>query len=435
MNFIPTCLRVSCVVLLLLVSSCGGKGGSAPPPVGGITVTPGNGSVTLTWNATPGVQYWFMYAQTANPIDIKTPPPGKQWVYQNVGGGNLTSPYVLTGLTNGLTYSFAMNGRTDGGPGGDQTASVSAVPRMAGGVGTWTVNNTLLTGDLLGASAGIASDTLTYNVAVGSAGAYRSADGGLTWETAGATPPVNLRAVTYATLNGVSKFFAVGNGGGANKIYSSTDLQNWLPATGNVPTGTGLNALGFDATNFNLVAVGNNGQVLATLNGDEWASQASAGSATLNGVVYANGLWVAVSQDGKVYTTTNIGTAWSAAATTSGSTVLNGVAATPSNAFIAVGASGKVLTSANGTVWTESLVSPANNLYAVTADGAQYMVVGTSAVNGTSGAFTSPGPDANQNWIWTAQTTGQSTNDWRAVFGTASGYVAVGLGGVNAVSK
>jgi hypothetical protein len=432
MNFIPTCLRVSCVVLLLLVSSCGGKGSSAPPPAGGITVTPGNGSVTLTWNATPGVQYWFMYAQTANPIDIKTPPPGKQWVYQNVGGGNLTSPYVLTGLTNGLTYSFAMNARTDGGPGGDQTASVSAVPRMAGGVGSWTVSDTRLTGDVLGASAGIASDTLTYNVAVGSAGAYRSVDGGLTWLPAGVSPPVNLRAVTYATVNSVNKFFAVGNDGGANKIYSSTDLQTWYPAT-TVPAGTGLNALGFDGVN--LVAVGNSGQVLASPNGDVWATQASAGSSTLRGVVYANNLWVTVSQNGEVFTSSNIGSAWSLAATTLGNSALNGVAVTPGYAFIAVGASGKVLTWSGGSSWTENTVTPANDLYAVTADGAQYMAVGLSGVDGTAGAFTSPGPDVNQLWTWTAQSTGVSTNAWRAVYGSASAYVAVGLGGVTATSK
>ena len=432
MNFISSCLRAACVVMLvLLVSSCGGKGSSAPPPVGGITVVPGNGSATVTWNAAPGVQYWLMLAPTSGPIDIKNPPSGYQW--RTV---NLTSPYVVTGLTNGVTYSFAMNARTDGGPGGDQTPSMATVPRMAGGPTSWTVISPTLSGDLYGAATGTASDTSMYNVAVGSAGVFRKIDGDATsaWAPAGASPPSNLRAVTYATVSGVSKFFAVGDdgAGGANKIYSSANLQDWSPAT-TVPGGTGLNAVGFDGAS--LVAVGNNGQVLASVTGDVWAPQASAGASSLRGVVYANGLWVTVSQDGKVYTSSNIGSAWSLAATTSGATPLNGVAVTPSYAFVAVGASGKVLTSPTGSVWTETLVSPAKDLYAVTADGAQYMVVGNSAVDGSAGAFTSPGPDANQLWTWTPQTIGAAQYTWRAVYGSASSYVAVGLGGVSATSK
>jgi hypothetical protein len=54
---------------------------------------------------------------------MKSPPGNHAWFTTGVA-----SPLMISGLTNGVTYSFAMNGRISGGPGGAQTPSVSATP-------------------------------------------------------------------------------------------------------------------------------------------------------------------------------------------------------------------------------------------------------------------------------------------------------------------
>ncbi len=124
-----TSLRLSITALFLaaFLAACGGgSGSSAPPPTGGITATAEDGQVTITWTADAGVDYWLMYAATATAIDMKNPPGNHVWI-----NSGMTSPYVVSGLINGVTYSFAMDGRISGGPGGAQTPSVSATPSAA----------------------------------------------------------------------------------------------------------------------------------------------------------------------------------------------------------------------------------------------------------------------------------------------------------------
>lgn len=119
-------LKITAFFLAAFLAACGGGGSSAQPPTGGITATAGDGQVTITWTADAGVDYWLMYAATASAINMKSPPGNHAWITSNV-----TSPLVISGLTNGVTYSFAMDGRISGGPGGAQTPSVSATPAAA----------------------------------------------------------------------------------------------------------------------------------------------------------------------------------------------------------------------------------------------------------------------------------------------------------------
>ena len=104
-------------LVILLVAACGGSGDKAAPPSGGMTVTPGDGKVTVTWNADPNVKYWLFYAPGSkiSTTDFITIPGAKALM-------NVSSPYVLTGLVNNYPYTFAMNGRTGDGPGGAGTA-------------------------------------------------------------------------------------------------------------------------------------------------------------------------------------------------------------------------------------------------------------------------------------------------------------------------
>jgi hypothetical protein len=63
MSFHSMRLAFAAVLIGLLVCGCGGTGSPAPPPAGGITVTPGDGQVTITWIPDPGVTYWLFFAQ------------------------------------------------------------------------------------------------------------------------------------------------------------------------------------------------------------------------------------------------------------------------------------------------------------------------------------------------------------------------------------
>jgi len=119
-------MLLAAILTGLLVAACGSSGNSADPPAQ-VDLVAGDGFITVTWTMAPGVDYWIFYANspsisTSNWTDI----PGSKSVIGAV------SPFVATGLVNGAVYSFTINGRTNGGPGGEGSPSVSAIPRPAG---------------------------------------------------------------------------------------------------------------------------------------------------------------------------------------------------------------------------------------------------------------------------------------------------------------
>ncbi len=401
--------------LALVLTACGGGAGSSASAPGGFTVTPGNGQAIISFTSSPGVQYWLMYAPTATPIDIKNPPSNHAWVT------NMTSPYVVYGLTNGVTYSFAMNGRTSGGPGGAQTASVSVVPKAAGT--TWIAGTaTLGSVDMRGVAYGTASDSTVNYLAVGAGGAlYKGPEGvsqsltGMVWSKVAQTPAVDFRAATYT----LSKFIAVGaaTGGSASNVFYSADMATWTAAT--TPGNTALNALaGNGAT---VVAVGDGGKVFYSTDAVTWnAANALPAAATPNlyGVAYSSGTasWVAVGAGGVLFTSTDA-INWTAGISNAGSNNLRSVTATSTGVFVAVGDGGTV---ASGTAasavtgWTVQTLG--STLYAVSTDSVQFVTVGLGGKVYTSVDGT----------LWSAATSTTTTNDLFAVVGSASKYVAVG---------
>lgn len=405
-------LSAAAVGLALIVSGCGGGAGSSAAPPTGFTVTPGNGQVVITWQGSAGVDYWLMYAATASAIDMKNPPAGRVWVT------SLSSPYVVSGLTNGVSYAFAMNGRSSGGPGGAQTASQSAIPHAAGR--NWTAG-TGAAGSLNGLTYGTSgADNLAYLVAVGDTGAiYKAADGvsqsiaGYTWNAVTTGPVLDFKAATY----GYSRYVAVGSGS-SNNITSSTDLSTWTPATYTAGTSAaGLNAVASNGAT--LVAVGNSGTIFYSTNALNWTAASVPGTVTSNllGVAYssANGLWVAVGAGGAVLTSSDAGVSWSAVTSPAGGNALNSVAVTSGNVFVAVGAGGVVVRSTDGANWALQTPGPATTLYAVSTDSTQFIAVGAGGQ-----AYTSLDGIA-----WTAAITG-TTADLKGVLGSSSKYVAVG---------
>ncbi|MCX8522140.1 MAG: hypothetical protein ORN28_11480 [Rhodoferax sp.] len=407
-----------CLALCLALVACGGSGSKADAPAGGIQVVAGNGQVTVTWQESPGVDYWLAYAQTATPLNIGNLPANHLWQL------NIHSPFVLTGLSNGLPYSFALNARRDGGPGGAQTPSQSATPRYAGISGSWTAGTALGNSDLR---------ALTYDgghwIAVGDGGLiYKSADGA-TWTPvpSPATGSNNLRAVLYvnATIGYVLS--------DANKnLYRGTDLAN-LTANPINPS-SNINALATDGST--MVAVGDGGTIQTSTDGSNWTNASikmpPASSVSFRSVATSNGSWVAVGDAGAIYVSTDSGTTWTAPSNYS--PVASGAfrcVAGIGSMFVAVGDAGAVVSSKDGISWTAATMPTlpstpfaSSNLYAVNAASGQFLAVGEAGA-----AFTSP-----DLVTWTPQPTGLGTTPY-ALAGSPSAYYAVGMAGSNAVSK
>lgn len=401
---------LAALMVAMLVSACGGSGGSAAPaPVGGISVAAGDGNATITWTAVPGVKYWLFYAPSAtlSTTDWITVPGSRAIL-------GVTSPYVVTGLANGLNYSFTVNGRNGDGPGGPGSPTVTIVPRPAGG--TWTAGTTLGANTMRSITYGTASDLLGYYLAVGDAGStYRSTDG-LTWSGLPAAASTDMRAALYA----LGKFIVVGING---SIRYGTDMYNWTTATSN--TAETLNAL---ASNGALaVAVGNNGTLRTSSDGITWASGTVPTTQNLYSVSYsASGVWLAVGAGGTVMTSPDA-TNWTLV--NSGTTAdLNAVAVQSytSYTFIAAGNGGTLITSTDGgATWVGQASGSSANLLAISAAPNQVLVTGNGGTVLTSASGTT---------AWATRTSGTSAN-LHAVISGFSQYVAVGQSGTNINSR
>jgi photosystem II stability/assembly factor-like uncharacterized protein len=404
-------LPVAAIACAALLSGCYGHGEPADPPVGGITATPGDQLVTLTWTPDSGVEYWLYWGpgtsvDVLHPISIKL---------------NVQPPYVIGGLTNGTVYAFTITGRKDGGPGGSPAPVATATPRPDGFV--WTVGGPAGTADLKGVAYGAVYD------AVGNGGAFFQSTDGITWTA----PTGNWAAM--AGVNNVNDviftaagFVAVGDAG---LILFTADNTNWTAGTYATPpvAASNLNALATNGSR--LVAVGDGGAIYySDNNAATWtAAAAPAGTGNLYGIAWAStGNWVAVGAAGTIITSAD-GATWAPATsvTPAITTDLRSVSGLISTGiYAAVGVGGETARSTDGVNWTTQVIAP-NDLLAVAGS-----VGGTGlfvAVGRAGVAFTS-----FDGITWTARTTG-TASDLLAVVNGGGQFVAVGQAGTTAYSR
>ena len=424
----------------LLLSACGGGGDPAPAPTG-LTVTPAESSVSVSWDVSSGVEYWLFYGPTSiAPTDVSSM---AGWI--GLPGGNVildlsTSPRVITGLVNGTDYAFTANGRTDGGPGGPGATPLIAKPRLAGA--TWTAGTAITS---VPALRGVAHRATVATTATASASTYLAGGvGGAMFSSKDGTSWTSISPVTSNTLNGASYGGgAYKLGGDAGVVLTSSDAVAWNARSSG--TSNNLHAVAHNPSGMS-VAVGAAGTIIYSRDSTAWAAANYSGTAP-TGHLYAvthssfnvgsntAGTWVAVGAGGTMLQSAD-GVNWKTV--NSGITVdLRGIAsgitkaATPTSpgsvtTFVAVGASGTLFSSTDGVAWTPQAVPVAGiNLNAVTY-GTQFIAAGAGGniFHSTDGT------------LWTsAVVTPGLTNDLFAVVRGTLAYSAVGASGTNLFAK
>ncbi len=399
------------VLLTAVLTSCGG--GSAAPAPTGLAVAVTESSATVSWNMVEGVEYWLFYGPTSTmPTSVASM---SEWI--NAANARsvirVASPLVITGLSSSIPYSFSVNGRVDGGPGGPGATPVVATARPAGA--SWTVGTSIAAGaaDLRALAFG------GRFVAGGVGGSLYSSTDGATW--AGVT------SGTSNTLNGGAFYATYTMVGDNGTVISSVDAATWTART----SGTTQNLHAIAANGFSLnVAVGANGTIITSADGVTWSAATSGTTRDLYAVNYSpynNGTWIAVGAGGTILKSAD-GITWAGVASNV-SADLRGVAngfssSTGTIVFSAVGAAGTVLSSADGSTWAAQTLPGGAQLNAVSA-GAQFIAVGSAGSIFTSGDALS----------WVAVSPAPTSGNLLAVARGVLRYAAVGAGGVNLLAQ
>ena len=90
---------------------------NAPSSPVNVTATPGNGAVTITWDASPGATSYNVYYSTQSGVTTAN----------GISLTGATSPFVISNLSNGTTYYFVVTAVSSGSE-SFESAQVSAVP-------------------------------------------------------------------------------------------------------------------------------------------------------------------------------------------------------------------------------------------------------------------------------------------------------------------
>ena len=276
-------------------------------------------------------------------------------------------------------------------------------------------------------------------VAVGQYGSsFRSIDNGTSWDNETCSFIDNdFNGVTYAN----NTFIAAGKN--SRILKSTNNASSW--EVYNAGTNYQFNGIAFGGSTFNVV--GASGYTYrSTNNGSSW-SRVSPPSTNLQngpngysyyynrnlyGVSFGNNTFVAVGDVGKIVRSTDNGANWSNVTTGRtgssgysyylgslyGTGTLRGVGF-GNGTFVAVGDSGKILTSTNnGSSWDNETAVNSNNLYGVSFGNSTFVAVGQ---NGTILRSTNNGAS------WSNSSPGGNTL-WAVTFGNNI-FMAVGTGG------
>ena len=405
------------VASLITLASCNWRTSPPADAPTGVTATPGDGLVLLSWDTQPDLTYWIFF-QPGSSVTAATP--------GSIVIRNAISPRPVGGLANGTQYAFVMNATHSDSEAGPASPVVVATPRLGGenwvsgpslttqtlraiafngsrlvvvgdaatifagdfnygnsnppGVSAWTPASSLPLGFTANLSAAVASGGF---LAVGRDGSTINSPDGLTWASGTQIPGAGINAVTVGTPSSLTTFVAVGDGG---VIFASIDgALTWIT----VPPITPNNLFGVSFINGQYVATGAAGTLLTSLDGRTWAAQTSNTGNALRGAAFAN------------------------------------TAAGPR--YVAVGDAGTVVTSPDAIAWAQIPSLFAENLNGVVFR-TRFVAVGQAPAGQSARvAFSDDGVS------WTVTSAGSS--DLTSIVSPPSMYLAVGAAGANAVSR
>ncbi len=416
MNFLAriTPSSITVVLIAILLTACFSQEDPPSTAPANVAVTEGSGLVVVDWDVIPGRTYWIFYNQGTNAsLDD----------FDRVVSG-ISPPYVLTGLLNDTQYAFTVTSSKGSSKVGPFSPVETATPRLLSPSVAWTVGTPLSGNDL----HSIAFSGSTY-VTVGDAATVFAAQyyypgvGGVDatgWRSA-TTLPVGLTANLNSVAYDGARFIALGNDG---SIIKSTDAEALLweavTAIAGAPT---MNVLAIGVGLY--VAVGDTGAIYTSSDSaTTWTARASGTASNLYGISYVNGTYVAVGASGTLLTSTDAVT-WTTQASMTGSN-LRGVTY-GANTYVAVGDNGAIVSSADATTWAVQTGPTAESFRAVSfGPDEQFIAVGTSSVN----AYSSTGADGS----WLSSTTNAGSIDLNAIAPNLL-YIAVGAAGANVSGK
>jgi len=444
---------------LFVLSGCAGKTDPPSDAPTGVTPTPGDGVILMSWNELPDLTYWIFYSQGGS---VSVGQPG------TIAIKNASSPRAVIGLANDLPYSLLMNATSNGSPAGPDSPTVTVTPRLAGNI--WTQGSVQGNQNL----NALAFNGLGRYVTVGDGTTIFWGDFnyghtnpvGVTVWSLPTTPPTSPVGSPLPPF--VTDFKAVINNGifvalGSNGFVATTgDGVTWTAAPNRVQNAgvTGLNGLAFGIVNGNAtyIAVGNNGQIYTTNDLNlEWTLVTSANTSNdLTSIAVLNGFFVItgsngtllISLDGQTWTPQNTPGLPPNTTLRSAAFMPNALGLPGAVSYAVVGDGGVIVTATSDEVqrdpnnpnlvlpgtWVTTLIPGAQNLQSVTVGGATALrflavgqggaaVFGDSAVNGV--------PVVPIQWSVATQ---PQTDDLSAVHFFLGQYLAVGPAGGNAVS-
>jgi len=410
--------RVLTTASLLALAGChlhSDPPGEAPS---GVVVTPGEGVVTVNWNRDPELTYWIFYQPGSSVAPAAT---GVPLIFDAV------PPRVVAGLANDTQYAFIMNATREDSKAGPSSPIVVKTPRLAGA--EWA------SGTALGTNLNGIAFNGSRLVVVGDSGTILAGDynytstnprGVTAW-----TPPTSLPAGFSATTNlsavifSGQQFVALGIDG---SILTSTDGLTWTSPSTISTGGANMNAIAFGTVSGagHYVVVGNGGNIFTSSDLVTWAQVANTGS-HLYSVSFLNGGFVATGASGTLLTSAD-GSAWTGGQVLGITNALRGAAfrSAPTAVYVVVGDVGTILTSTDGAAWNPIPITPplTQNLNSVIF-GSRFVAVG----QGGAVVFSDDGT------TWLPTTTPPDTSNLARVVFTPAMYVAVGEAGANAFSK
>ncbi len=442
------------LAITVSIAGCLGNSGSSQPSPPALQAVAGDGTVTLTWNIEPGVEYWVFVASdpTLNTLNWPNLPDGR--AIPNAG-----MPTTLcngtSGITvlNGLALYATVNARTGTSPGGPGSPVVSATPRPAGD--TWLSGKvTGIPTKALGFAEQAACPAMGIYVAVGPSGAVSWNSGpsatdtdwksvsdwaAANWLPAGATAPaVSLNAVTsvFSLVPAAFRFVAVGDGGVS---AWSIDGKNWnvgVPPNASTtanPDNQSLRAITFASGQF--IAVGDGGIIEASPDGINWTSQswpASVSPSNLHAIRCLGAECVALGDNGLLLSTSGAG--W--VANNVGSDTLRAVAygnfdlsvanggVVAINTWVAVGDNGAYAYLPSGApVWTIGAIPGAANLVDI-AYTTRFVAVDANGI-----AYTNPFHAANPGAGWQVAAGGTGIAAPSSLISNGNHYIVAGTDG------